>query len=70
VVGWLHDTVEDTVLTLAEIEAQFGSEASTSVDAINRREDEVWSDHLGRVAANPVAKVVKISDLIDNSNLG
>jgi hypothetical protein len=55
---------------LAEIEAQFGSEASTSVDAINRREDEVWSDHLGRVAANPVAKAVKISDLIDNSNLG
>ena len=70
VVGWLHDTVEDTSLTLAEIEAQFGSETSAAVDAISRREGEAWRDYLGRVAANPVAKAVKISDLIDNSNLG
>ena len=70
VVGWLHDTVEDTSLTLAEIEAQFGSETAAAVDAISRREGEAWRDYLGRVAANPVAKAVKISDLIDNSNLG
>ena len=70
VVGWLHDTVEDTSLTLAEIEAQFGSETAAAVNAISRREGEAWRDYLGRVAANPVAKAVKISDLIDNSNLG
>ena len=70
VVGWLHDTVEDTALTLAEIEAQFGSETAAAVDAISRREGEAWSDYLDHVQANPVAKTVKISDLIDNSNLG
>lgn len=70
VFGWLHDTVEDTVLTLAEIEAQFGSETAATVDAISRRDGETWSDYLNRVAANPVAKAVTISDLIDNSNFG
>ena len=70
VVGWLHDTVEDTVLTLPEIEAQFGPETAAAVDAISRRDGEAWSDYLDRVQANPMARQVKISDLIDNSNLG
>ena len=69
VVGWLHDTVEDTTLTLAEIEVQFGPETATAVDAISRRDGETWNDYLDRVAANPIARAVKISDLIDNSNL-
>ena len=39
------------------------------MDAISRREGESWSNYLERVAANPLARQVKISDLIDNSNL-
>ncbi len=70
VVGWLHDTVEDTGLTLAEVEAQFGPDTAQAVDAVSRREGEAWEDYLERVRANPVARQVKISDLIDNSNLG
>ena len=69
VVGWLHDTVEDTPLTLRDIEDSFGPETAAAVDAISRRPDEAWPEYLNRVAANPVARQVKISDLIDNSNL-
>ena len=69
VVGWLHDTVEDTPITLRDIEATFGPETAAAVDAISRRDGEPWSDYLDRVAANPMARRVKISDLIDNSNL-
>ena len=69
VVGWLHDTVEDTPITLRDIEAAFGPETAAAVDAISRRDGEPWSDYLDRVAANPMARQVKISDLIDNSNL-
>ena len=69
VVGWLHDTVEDTGLTLREVEAQFGPETAAAVDAVSRRQGEAWDDYLDRVAVNPVARQVKISDLIDNSNL-
>ena len=70
VVGWLHDTVEDTDLTLDALEAQFGPETAAAVDAISRREGEAWETYLARVKANPLARQVKISDLIDNSNLG
>ena len=69
VVGWLHDTVEDTGLTLQEVEAQFGPATAAAVDAVSRREGEDWDAYLRRVKANPVARQVKISDLIDNSNL-
>ncbi len=69
VVGWLHDTVEDTALTLSEVEARFGPETAAAVDAISHREGESWEDYIARVAANPVARAVKISDMIDNSNL-
>ena len=70
VVGWLHDTVEDTEVTIAEIEKEFGPETTAAVDAISRREGETWSEYLDRIQENPVARAVKISDLIDNSNLG
>ena len=69
VVGWLHDTVEDTGLSLSDIEQQFGSETADAVDAISRRKDESWGNYLERVKKNRIARSVKISDLIDNSNL-
>lgn len=69
VVGWLHDTVEDTPLTVFDIEAQFGPETAAAVDAISRRDDEGWEEYIERVAKNPVARKAKISDLVDNSNL-
>lgn len=69
VVGWLHDTVEDTALSLDEIKARFGPQTAAAVDAISRRDGELWDDYLARVKQNPMARTVKISDLIDNSNL-
>ena len=70
VVAWLHDTVEDTAITLTTIESQFGPETAAAVDAISRRDGETWDAYIDRVQANPVARAVKIRDLIDNSNLG
>ena len=69
VVGWLHDTVEDTGLTLEEIAAQFGRGTADAVDHVTRRGGESWDDYIERVRINPLAREVKISDLIDNSNL-
>ena len=37
---------------------------------MTRRVWEDWDAYLLRVKANPIATRVKISDLIDNSNLG
>lgn len=69
VVGWLHDTVEDTGLSFSAIEEEFGPETAAAVDAVSRRVGEDWDIYLQRVKKNPIARQVKISDLIDNSNL-
>ena len=69
VVAWLHDVVEDTDVALEEIGRVFGSEIMDAVDAVTHRKGESWADYLIRVKRNPVAKAVKIADLIDNSNL-
>ena len=69
VIGWLHDVVEDTDITIDEIRRDFGADTADAVDAVTHRQDESWADYIERVKANPVAKAVKISDLIDNSNL-
>ena len=38
VVGWLHEVIEDTGLSLSEIGKQFGSETADAVNAISRRD--------------------------------
>lgn len=70
VVAWLHDVVEDTDVTIDKIRELFGNDTAESVSAITHGADESWSDYLSRVKKDPVAKAVKIADLIDNSNLG
>ncbi len=69
VVAWLHDVVEGTGVTLDEIRASFGPDTADAVDAVSRRKNESWSDYLCRVKANDLATEIKISDLIDNSNI-
>ena len=69
VVGWLHDVVEDTTLTLTDIAMHFGPDTADAVDAITHRTGESWADYLFRVKENPMATKVKISDLIDNVSL-
>jgi (p)ppGpp synthase/HD superfamily hydrolase len=63
----LHDTVEDTSVTLGQIESQFGPEVAALVDAVTRRPGEVYADFILRVAANgPQAVAIKLADLDDN----
>lgn len=68
VVAWLHDVVEDTLVTVEDIESIFGSEASEAVDAITRRTGESPRDYYARVAANPIALRVKEADLGTNTD--
>ena len=69
VVAWLHDTVEDSDLSIEEIEKVFGPDTACAVKAITRECGEDWDKYLHRVKENRIACKVKISDLIDNSNL-
>ena len=69
VIAWLHDVVEDSYISLELIWDRFGEDTANAVDALTHRKGEMWADYLTRVKGNEFAKAVKISDLIDNSNL-
>jgi (p)ppGpp synthase/HD superfamily hydrolase len=66
----LHDVVEDTSITLAELRSQGFSEAVISaVASLTRLPDETYEAFIVRVQGDPIAKEVKIADLEDNMDL-
>lgn len=65
----MHDSVEDTGITLDEISSLFGESVAQAVDAITKRNGEPYQDYLNRVKANPIARLVKIADLSHNMDL-
>ncbi|AKU18072.1 HD domain-containing protein [Luteipulveratus mongoliensis] len=67
-VAWLHDVVEDTAVTLADLAETFPAEVVAAVDAITRRKGEDGDDYYDRVARDPLALKVKLADLDDNSD--
>lgn len=67
IVALLHDVVEDSGVTLAEIEAAgFGYTVVRAVDSITRRDGEPYAAYIQRVALDDVARAVKWADLSDN----
>jgi guanosine-3',5'-bis(diphosphate) 3'-pyrophosphohydrolase len=45
VAALLHDTVEDTGLTIGEVKAEFGSEVAVLVDGVTKLDGSRWGDH-------------------------
>lgn len=68
-VAWLHDSLEDTNITLDEIRYEFGQEIAEAIDAISKRSNEDYQHYLMRVKQNPLARAVKIADLTHNLDL-
>lgn len=72
-VAWLHDAVEDTDLTLADIRMVYdqiaafdGNHIVNAVDAMTKRNGESNEEYYDRVAANEIARDVKLADIHDN----
>ncbi|WIB61909.1 HD domain-containing protein [Curtobacterium sp. MCLR17_007] len=69
VVGWLHDVVEDTDTTLAELRSMgFTVEQVMAVDAMTKRRGETLADSMARVLADPIAPRVKRADVSHNAD--
>lgn len=63
--AWLHDVLEDTALTAAELtELGVSAEVVAAVLSVTRRPDEKYSELINRACADPVGRIVK---LIDNA---
>jgi (p)ppGpp synthase/HD superfamily hydrolase len=70
IVAALHDVVEDTRITVADLaRAGFGAEVVAAVDLLTRRPDVAYDVYLEAIAANPLARAVKIADLEDNMDV-
>ncbi len=69
--AWLHDSVEDTPLTLAEVEAAVGGEVAAIVAAVTDQPGASRAERKARTlpvlaAASPEARAVKLADRIAN----
>lgn len=63
----LHDAVEDTDLELHDLaEAGYPAALVAGIDGLTHRTNESYEDYIERVAANDVARRVKIADLREN----
>ena len=66
-VAYLHDAVEDTELTMLDLDAfGFPPPVLNAIEAISRQEGEAYFAYINRVAANPLAAFVKRHDLLEN----
>src|ERR1700675_4282681 len=45
VAALLHDTVEDTGLTIGQVKAEFGAEVAVLVDGVTKLDGAKWGDH-------------------------
>lgn len=68
-VAILHDTVEDTEITLEGLRGEFPAEIVDAVDCLTKRDGEEYQAAMERVATNRLATVVKMLDLRDNIDL-
>lgn len=66
VVALLHDTVEDTDVSVGWVTAVFGTRIGEAVAAITHAPNEPYMDYLERVASNDLALIVKLMDVYHN----
>ena len=65
--AWLHDVVEDTPLTIADLRIAGINEAVlTAVDLLTKRDNEEYLTYLLRLKDNEIARMVKIEDIKNN----
>ena len=67
-VALLHDTVEDTDVTLEQLAKEFPREVVEAVALLTHAEDVEYFDYVRAIKANPVAVKVKLADLDHNGD--
>ncbi len=70
IVALLHDVIEDSEVTLDDLRSQgFKDEIIEAIDIISGRSGIGYDEYLQSIKDNDLARVVKIQDLIHNSDL-
>ena len=70
VVAVLHDVVEDTDVTLKQLQEEgFPEKVLTALDLVTHKDGIGYDDYIAQIKSNPIARAVKLADLRDNSNV-
>ena len=70
IVALLHDLVEDTDYTLADLTAMgFDRTVTDAIALMTHAADTDYMDYVRAIKENPIAKAVKLADLRHNSDL-
>lgn len=64
----LHDTVEDTDITMDELENEFPSEVTEALKLLTHDKNVDYFDYIAAIKANKTARAVKLADLRHNSD--
>ena len=67
-VALLHDTVEDTSVTLEQLAREFPAAVVDAVALLTHDPDTTYFDYVRRIKSNPIARKVKLADLAHNSD--
>ena len=66
-VAWLHDVLEDTDVSRDDLRRRGIPEpVVAAVEALTKQRDLSYAENLDRVAANDLARGVKIADMLSN----
>ncbi|NVN97530.1 HD domain-containing protein [Candidatus Nomurabacteria bacterium] len=66
----LHDVVEDSDVSMDDLKAAgFPETVLQAVDLLTHKDSESYEEYLAKIKPNPMALVVKLADLEDNSRL-
>lgn len=66
IIAILHDIVEDTDVSLDEIEKEFGIEVKEKIGLLTHKKDMSYDDYIKRISKDLIATEIKIADLKDN----
>ena len=70
IVALLHDTIEDTDVTVEYLRNEgFPEEIISAVLSVTKQKGENYEDFVRRAAENPLGREVKIADLEDNMDI-
>lgn len=65
-VALLHDVVEDTAVTIEQLEKEFPPEVTTAIRLLTYDKSTNYFIYIKKIKKNPIAKAVKLADLNHN----
>jgi (p)ppGpp synthase/HD superfamily hydrolase len=67
-VALLHDVVEDTDVTLEELQRIFPKEVTDAVALMTHKDGVDYLEYVAAIRENPIARAVKLADIAHNSD--